>query len=110
MIYSSWDKEQNILKLVLWKTDFFVILDHFFPFYPPNNQKNLNFEKMKILLGGIIILHMCTINDNPMMHGSWDNERNRKIFFVILNHFLPFYPLTTQKIKTLKNWKKHLEI
>ena len=27
-------------------------------------------------------------------------------FFVILDHFLPF-PLTTQKIKILKNWNKH---
>ena len=27
------------------------------------------------------------------------------IFFLILTHFLLFYPLTTQKIKTLKNWK-----
>ena len=27
-------------------------------------------------------------------------------FFLILDHFLPFYPLTTQKIKILKNWKK----
>ena len=34
-------------------------------------------------------------------------------FFVILGHFLPFEPpnpLTTQKIKILKNWKKHQEI
>ena len=33
-------------------------------------------------------------------------------FFVILGHFLPFYftPLTIQKIKILKKWKKLLEI
>ena len=44
MIYSSWDKEQNILKL--------VILGHFLPFYPPpsKNPKNQNFEKWKNLL------------------------------------------------------------
>ena len=52
------------------KTEFFVILDHFLPFYPPNNPKNLNFEKMKKLHQDIIILHMCTINDNHMMYGS----------------------------------------
>ena len=28
------------------RTEFFVILDHFLPFYPPNNQKIQNFEKM----------------------------------------------------------------
>ena len=28
-------------------TKFFVILDHFLPFYLPNNLKNQTFEKMK---------------------------------------------------------------
>ena len=51
-------------------TEFFVILDHFLPFYPPNNPKNQNFEKMKKTPGDIIILHKCTINDNHMMYGS----------------------------------------
>ena len=31
-------------------------------------------------------------------------------FFVILDHFLHFYPLTTQKIKIFNNWRKPLEI
>ena len=32
----------------IWSTtDFFVILGHFLPFYPTNNPKNQNFEKMK---------------------------------------------------------------
>ena len=31
-------------------------------------------------------------------------------FSVILDHFLPFYPLTTQTIKILKKWKEHLEM
>ena len=34
----------------------------------------------------------------------------RREFLVILDCFLPFYPLTTWKIKILKKWKKHLEI
>ena len=33
-------------------------------------------------------------------------ERDRQIFFVILNFFCPFTPLTIQKIKILKKWKK----
>ena len=53
---------------ILSATDFFVILDHFLPFYPPNNLKNQNFEKMKKISGDIIILHMCSINDN---HDVW---------------------------------------
>ena len=28
-------------------TIFFLILDHFLPFYPPNNPENQNFEKMR---------------------------------------------------------------
>ena len=69
MMYGSWDIECN-------RENFFVILDHFFLFYPLNNLKNQNFEKMKITPREIITLHMCAINDNHMMYGSWDIERN----------------------------------
>ena len=31
-------------------------------------------------------------------------------YLAILNHFLPFYPLTAGKIKILKKWIKHPEI
>ena len=50
--------------------EFCVIFNHFLPIYPPKNTKNLNFEKMKNTPGDIIILHMCTINENHMMYGS----------------------------------------
>ena len=33
-------------------------------------------------------------------------ERDRQIFFCHFELFLPFYPLTIQKIKILKKWKK----
>ena len=49
MIYSSRDIERDGLKG--------IILGHFLPFYPPNNQKNQNFENMKKIAGDII-LHM----------------------------------------------------
>ena len=55
---------------ILSATELFVIFGHFLPFYPLNNPKNQNFEKMKKTPGDIIILHMCTINDNHMMYGS----------------------------------------
>ena len=64
---------------------FFVILDYFLHFYLFNNLKNQNFEKLKKVLGDIIILHMCTINENHMIYGSWDMEHNE--FFVILDSF-----------------------
>ena len=47
------------------QTGFFVILDHFLPFYPPNNSKYQNFEKILKTLGDII-LHMCTKNHDDM--------------------------------------------
>ena len=150
LIYSSCDIEQN-MKLKM--------LGNFLPFCPTKNPKNQNFEKMKKLLGDIIILHMCTINDNHMMYGqnflsfwtifctfipspnnpknqnfekmrklpgdiitlhmctindnymcgSWDMEHDGQnlSFWTV---FCPFTPLTTQKIKILKKWKKNLEI
>ena len=65
---------------------------------------------MKKMSEDIITLHLHTTNDDCMMYGSWDMERN-KIFchFAILHYFLSFYeptPLTTRKIKILKKWKK----
>ena len=88
------------------QTEFFVILDHFFSFYPSNNLKNQNFEKTKKTPGDIIILHMCTINDDHMIYGSWDMERDRQNFLSFWSvFFFTFTPLTTQKIKILKKWK-----
>ena len=52
---------------------------HFGPFFallPPMDRENQNFENMKLMSGDIIILHMCTINDNHMMYGSSDMERD----------------------------------
>ena len=73
MMHGSWDMEHNGL-------NFFVILDHFLPFYPPDNPKNQNFEKMKKNPGDIIILHMCTTNYNHIMYYSWDIKHNRQNF------------------------------
>ena len=46
--------------------------------------------------GNIIILHMCTINDN---HDVWFLRYGVQLteFFEILDHFLHFYPLITIK-------------
>ena len=37
---------------------------------PPMDPENQNFEKMKKTPGDIIILQICTINDNYMIYGS----------------------------------------
>ena len=75
------------------KSDFLVILDYFlFSFYSSNNPENQHFEKMKKMPRDII-LHMCTINGNHKIYGSWDMEQDRQFFLI----FCPFTHLTTQK-------------
>ena len=46
-----------------------------------------------------LIKIICTLD---MMYGSWDMIFNRQNYFVILDHFLPFTPLTAQKLKISK--------
>ena len=64
------------LKYKVQQTEIFDIWGHFFPF------STLITWKIKILTlkktpQDIIILHICTTNDNHMMYGSWDMEHNR---------------------------------
>ena len=40
------------------------IFGYFLPFYPSNTLKNQNFKRMKKAPGDIIILHMCTKDDD----------------------------------------------
>ena len=47
----------------------FVILDHFLISDPPVDPENQNFEKMKKMTGDIIVLHMCTKNDDHLIYG-----------------------------------------
>ena len=63
---------------------------------------------MKKIPGDVIILHMCTINDNYMMCVSWDMERARQNFLSFWTTVCPFTPLKPQKIKIWKNaWRYH---
>ena len=51
------------------QTEYFAILDHDLHFNcHPDNLGNQNLEKLEKTPGYIIILHMCTINDNHMMY------------------------------------------
>ena len=63
----------------IWCMTDVIVISHFelfFAFYPPNNPKNQNFEKMKKTPGDITILHTCTKNYDQMMYGSLDVLRN----------------------------------
>ena len=82
MLYISWD--MSVID---------ITFSHFWLFYALLHLKFWkNFEKMKKVPVDIIILHMCAINENQIMYVSWDMERGRHNFFLILDHFLPFYP------------------
>ena len=70
------------------------------------NDKKLCLLSNKKLSGNIIILHMCTINDNHMIYGSWDMERHRQNLLSFWTVFCPFTPLTTRRIKILKKMRK----
>ena len=110
-MYHKWQSNDAwFLRYWARQTDFFCHFVIFFALLPPNNPKYQNFEKIKKTSGDIIILHICTINYNHMMYGFWDIEHDWQNFFVILDNFLPIYPLKTKKIKTLKKWKKCLEL
>ena len=101
----------RFLRYPAWQTEPFFILDHFLPFYPPNNQKkNQNFEKLKKRPGDIIILHKCTKNHGHMLYCSLDMAHNRCNLFYIFGYFLPLYLPNNPKNQNLKKWKKHLEI
>ena len=120
MMYGFWDMEhnrQNVLSFwtifcpftPLW-TQKIKILEKWnksletLSFYTSVQPKNLKFWKTEKKPGDIIILHMCTINDYHMMYSSWDMKHDRQNFFVILDLFCLFTPLTTQKIKILKKY------
>ena len=57
---------------------------------------------MKETAGDTIILHMCNINDNHMMYGSWYMEHDKQNFLLFRTVFCSFTRLTTQKIKFKK--------
>ena len=83
------------LRYQVQRTERLVILDGFLPFYPSSNSENQNFGKMKKKRLGDIILHMCAINDNHTVYGSWDMERygqNFLSFWTILCSFTLLLP------------------
>ena len=89
------------LRYKVQRTEFFVILGNLYPLTLLTTQKNRNFEKIKKHL---------KIYDDHMRRGSWDIKLDRQNFLSFQAIFCPFIPLTTQKIKILKKWKKLLEV
>ena len=100
MIYSSRDIEQNILKL--------VILGHFLPFYP------LQTPKIKILKNESICCryhHFTDVYQKSQSYDVWflrDGVPQTEIF-VIMDHFLSFYPPMDPENQNLEKMKKILK-
>ena len=86
---------------------------HFLLFYPTIDPKIKIWKNVKNN-GDIILLHMCTINQDHMIHSSWDIKcKGQSVlpFWAIL----PFDPPNNPKNqnfekKKKKKWKTHLEI
>ena len=88
-LYDSWDNRVR-------RAEFFLIMDYFLPFYPLTTQKTKILKKLKKIPGDIIVLYMCTINDNHMIYSSWDIECDGQNFLSFWIIFCPFTPMTTQ--------------
>ena len=87
------------LRYGLRKTDFLSYWA-IFALLSPNDPKYQNFEKnCREILS--FYTYMCTINEDHMIYG-FEMQDATDIFFVILGHFLPFYPLSTWTIEILK--------
>ena len=59
-------------------------------------------------MGDIILLNMCTINDDHMMHGSCDMEQSTDLIF---SHFGPvFTHLPTSQLEKMKKntWRYYV--
>ena len=87
---------------------------HYGPFFallplPPYGPRKSKFWKNEKILEDIVILQMFTINHSHV-YGFSDMECNRQNVFVVLDSFLPFYPLHNPKNQNFENWKKTLEI
>ena len=89
----------------------FFILGNFLPFYPPNSSKNENFKTMKKKMWRYH--HFTQVYQKSWLYavlflryGIW----RMQLLFFILGYFLPFYPLTDQKMKIPKKWNKHPEM
>ena len=92
------DDDLQFFRYRVWQTEIGSYGSFFSPFpHPPKNKKKQNFEKMEKNIRDIIILHKCS-----MMYCPWDMKL-KKQFFVILGHFLAFYP--TKNPKKSKFWK-----
>ena len=102
MMYASQVMEYNRHNFL----SFWATLCHFIPLLTPKIKIS---NKCKKNSGDIVLSHMCTINEDHMMCGSWDKKARQTEFFVILGHFLPFDPPNNLKNQNFEKMKKPYE-
>ena len=103
MMYGSWYIKHD-------RQNFLSFLAIFCPFNPLTIQKIKTLKKGKKLLE---ILSFTQVYHKWQSYDIWflrDQLQQIDFFLFSLAIFCPFTPLTFQKMKTSKNWKKHLEI
>ena len=92
------------LRYGVQQTEMFVILGHFSPFYPTNNPKNENFEKME--KNTRRSHHFTLVYHKWHPHDVWLQWYGaQKILFVIFDFF--FYSLTSPTTCNYKIKKKN---
>ena len=118
-IRMKWESYVWFLRYGEQQTELSVTLDHFLPFYPPplppNNPKSKHILRNWKKTNKKKHLEILSFyKSEPYMTIIWCmvseiwSETDR--FFVVLDHFLSFYPLKICKIKILKKWTKSLEL
>ena len=84
------------------QTECFVVWANFCPFYPTNNLKNQNFEKLKKKLGDLELSY-----ETQSRH---DSSRHLNFFsFSIYHRATPQTQWTKQTVKKLNLWGKWLQ-
>ena len=109
-VYHKWGSYHYFSCDIRCNGQLFVILGHLLPFDLPNNPKYQNFEKWKKALG---YYHFTLVYHKWWSYDVWFLRYGaRQIeFFVILGHFLPFYPTNNRKNQFRKigkiTWRYH---
>ena len=91
MMYGSWDikcKGQRYMPFC----NFCGFCHFIYPLILLTNQKIKILKKWKKKPGDIIILHLCTTNDDHVMYGSWYIKWNRQNFLSFWDIVCSFTP------------------
>ena len=78
----------RFLRYGVRQTKLFLILHHSLPFYPPsppNSPENQNFEKKKKAFSDVIILHLCTKNQDHMFLEIWSAAADNFLLFLTIS-------------------------